>query len=263
VTARQPDKGLSGSAEIEGGVMESTDIPFVPAGGVVSAASLESGAVAPGSYVSIRGERLAEGDETATQLPLLSRMKGTEVFVAGRTIPLVSTSKEQVKAFIPFSVGVNGRHQMIVRRGHCMSVPVPLEAAESQPAVFTVDGSGKGPGRIFLLRPGNQQVPVSPESPASAGDTLVIHAAGLGKVDSSMEVGEECHAAMQVRTINPVKVTAGGKEAQVVFAGLLPGMAGLYQVVITLPEGIEPGGEVPLTLTAGGRSSPPVTLAVK
>jgi uncharacterized protein (TIGR03437 family) len=263
LTARQPDKGLEGVAVIEGGVQEPTDTPFVPADGVVSAASLESTPVAPGSFVAIRGERLAEGEETASKLPLASKLQGAEVFVAGRTIPLFSTSPGEVKGFVPYGVAVNGRHQLILRRGHCMSVPVPLEAAPAQPAVFTVDGSGKGQGRIYVLGADNQQTLASPESPAAVGDTIVIYAAGLGKVDAALDAGDEVPASLLVSTLNPVRVTAGGVEAEVAFAGLLPGVAGLYQVIARVPEGLEPSGEVPVILTVGGRSSPPVTMAVK
>jgi uncharacterized protein (TIGR03437 family) len=263
VKAQQPERGIEGVAAIEGGVHEPTDIPFVPAGGVVSAASLEASPVAPGSFVAIRGERLSEGEETASRLPLLPKLQGTEVFVAGRTIPLFSTSQGEVKAFVPYGVAVNGRHQMILRRGHCMSVPLPLEAAAAQPAVFTVDGTGKGQGRIFVVGAENQQVLAGPESPAKAGDTVIIYAAGLGKVDAALEVGEEVPESVQACTVNPVTVTFGGVEARVSFAGLLPGVAGLYQVVATVPEGVTPGDKVPVVLTTGGRSSPPVTVALR
>jgi hypothetical protein len=64
-------------------------------------------------------------------------------------------------------------------------------------------------------------------------------------------------------TVNPVTVTIGGNPAQVLFAGLAPGYAGLYQVNVVVPEGVTPGANVPVILTTAAFSSPPVTVAVQ
>jgi adhesin/invasin len=60
-----------------------------------------------------------------------------------------------------------------------------------------------------------------------------------------------------------VTVTIGGNPAQVLFAGLAPGYAGLYQVNVVVPEGVTPGANVPAILTTAAFSSPPVTVAVQ
>jgi hypothetical protein len=65
------------------------------------------------------------------------------------------------------------------------------------------------------------------------------------------------------RVVNEVKVTIGGLEAQVQFAGSTPGLAGLYQVNAVVSQGVTPGNEVPVVLTVAGQQSPPVTMAVK
>lgn len=64
-------------------------------------------------------------------------------------------------------------------------------------------------------------------------------------------------------TVNPVSVTIGGQEAQVIFAGLAPGFAGLYQVNAIVPPGINASNEAPVSLTVAGQASPPVTMAVR
>ena len=46
------------------------------------------------------------------------------------------------------------------------------------------------------------------------------------------------------------------------YAGLSPGFVGLYQVNVTIPEGVPAGGEVPLTLAIGGLPANTVTIAV-
>ena len=49
-------------------------------------------------------------------------------------------------------------------------------------------------------------------------------------------------------------MTIGGVPAQVAFAGLTPGFAGLYQVNAVLPAGVASGSQVPVTVSVNGRA---------
>lgn len=55
----------------------------------------------------------------------------------------------------------------------------------------------------------------------------------------------------------------GGRAATVQFAGLAPGLAGLYQVDVTVPTGITASIGIPVVLTVGNVSSPPVTVLIQ
>jgi uncharacterized protein (TIGR03437 family) len=61
----------------------------------------------------------------------------------------------------------------------------------------------------------------------------------------------------------PVSVTIGAQSAAVSFAGLAPGLAGVYQVNALVPAGVTPGDEVPVVITQGGAQSNTVTIAVR
>jgi uncharacterized protein (TIGR03437 family) len=65
------------------------------------------------------------------------------------------------------------------------------------------------------------------------------------------------------RTVNTPRVTIGGVEARVLFSGLTPGSAGLYQINAIVPSGITPGNEVPVVIEIAGQASPAVTMAVR
>jgi uncharacterized protein (TIGR03437 family) len=65
------------------------------------------------------------------------------------------------------------------------------------------------------------------------------------------------------KTTSTVTVTIGGVSAEVPFAGLAPGLVGLYQVNAIVPAGITPGSQVPLILSAAGAASIPVTVSIQ
>jgi uncharacterized protein (TIGR03437 family) len=57
------------------------------------------------------------------------------------------------------------------------------------------------------------------------------------------------------RTTGMVTVTVGGLPAPVAFAGLTPGSAGLYQVNVSVPAGVQPGDQIPVSVSVDGKSS--------
>lgn len=55
----------------------------------------------------------------------------------------------------------------------------------------------------------------------------------------------------------------GGKNAPVSFAGLVPGLVGLYQINAQVPPGVQPGDSVPVTVSVSGQMSPSAQIAVR
>jgi uncharacterized protein (TIGR03437 family) len=103
---------------------------------------------------------------------------------------------------------------------------------------------------------------IDAQHPVSVGDTLVIYCTGLGPVDQSVTAGSASPSSPPAKTVNPVTVTVGGKNASVKFAGLAPGLA-VYQVNVVVPSGVASGKSVPVVLSTAGLQSGPVTIVVK
>jgi uncharacterized protein (TIGR03437 family) len=167
-----------------------------------------------------------------------------------------------VTAQVPYEVSVDTTLQLIVQRGTTYSVPVQIDMAQAQPAVFS---SGDTPGSAGLIQvyplTGGQPYFASPSAPAHAGDTIVLYCTGLGLVNPSATDGA---APQQLSsTLSKPQLMVGGQAAHVSFAGLTPGFAGLYQVNAVVPSGVQAGANLPVTLAIDGQTSPLVTLAIQ
>ena len=90
---------------------------------------------------------------------------------------------------------------------------------------------------------------------------MQIFATGLGNVMPSVPSGQPAPFFTLSRTTSLVEVTMNGVPADVDFAGLAPGWAGLYQVNARVPEGI--AGTVGVVLVADGVVSNTVTMEVE
>lgn len=135
---------------------------------------------------------------------------------------------------MPYGLPVNRPLQLLVAANGSYALPETVLRIRP-PAIFTQNETGSGPGAIC---------------------------AGLGDVIPAVSAGSAAPVSTLSRTVNPVAVTIGGQPAQVSFAGLAPGFAGLYQVNAVAPSGIAPAANVPVILSAAGASSPPVTVAL-
>jgi uncharacterized protein (TIGR03437 family) len=255
---------LVGKASIGGSSQANATTPSVKDGGVISAVSFSPLApLAPGSLASISGSNLASSASLSTQPPLNTQLNGTQAIIAGRSMPLFSTADGQINGVIPFDVPVNSTHQLIIQRGNAYSVPVNVTVATAGPAVFTQDMSGTGAASVVGTDANGNQYVVNDDNPASEGDTLVITCAGLGAVDPPVASGIAAPDSPASATTNPVTVTIGGQDAPVAFAGLTPGLVGIYQVNTAVPSGVTPG-DAPLVVNVAGQSSQPaVTIAVQ
>ncbi len=245
---------LSGSVQVTGLVGTNPNVPLVSSGGVLSSGDYTS-SPALGLLVSIFGTALADGQVSAGSLPLSGQLGSTSVVVSGEQLPVQYVSDSQVNVIIPYDLAVNAPHQLIVLRGNAISVPVPIAVFDSQPAILATAGNGIGQGHIYKVDASGNQVLADANSPAGAGDTLVIYTVGLGAIAPPVTAGDATPLTPLSRTTATTTLTIGGQQATVFFAGLTPGSAGLYQVDAIVPAGITPGGQVPVSVSVGCKSS--------
>jgi uncharacterized protein (TIGR03437 family) len=254
--------GAEGLALLPGSVIAGSAVPLIASDGVRDAAS-GSDIVAPGDFISIYGSDLAGGTTVTDLVPFPTSLGNVQATLGGEPLPLYFTASGQIDAIVPFDVPLNGTLQVIVQNGTALSQPEAVVVAAAAPAVFTQNQSGSGPGAILGQKPGKVAALNTAANPASAGDALLIFCTGLGTVTPPVTAGSAASTTILSSTDNPVTVTVGGKDAQVLFAGLAPGFVGLYQVNVIVPSGIGAADDVPVVLTEAGATSAPVTVAIK
>jgi len=251
-----------GVTTISGSAPANLNVPIVFNGGVVGTASYVA-SPAPGTLISLFGAELADDLFISTLVPRPTQILTTQVLLGGRNLPLLFVSKGQINALVPYELKSNTTHSLIVKRGNAISTPETLTVLDSQPAVFTLDQSGKGQGHIYRATSSGLQILAATGAAVTAGDVLVVYCAGLGEVNPPSVAGSPARTDVLQNTANRVTATIGGVNATVQFAGLTPSFTGLYQVNLMVPGGVTPGAAVELLLSSAGQVSKAVTLAVR
>ena len=216
--------------------------------------------LAPGAFAAIFGANLSSGLAESTKLPLSLQLGDTSAILGGKELPLLFTSGGQVNVVVPFDVPGNSTQQLVIQKGSAISIPQSVVIADAQPAIFTQNGFGTGAALINVYKPDGTALPNN--SPVSAGDVIILYCSGLGAVNPPVAAGSQTPTSPLSNTVNPVTVTIGQAQAKVLFAGLTPSFAQLYQVNVQIPTGLKSGSAV-LTLSVAGQPSAPVSITVK
>ncbi len=235
-------------------------IPDVNPAGVVNAASFQGTAgVSPGSIVSIFGVSLSSSNSAvATSVPLPTELGGTKIVLNNVEIPLFFSSPMQLNAQIPYDAAFDTTLTATPRVDGIGGQPFLLRVSQFSPGLFTRSQDGRG-AAAALHADGSV---VAADSPAGAGETVLLYGTGLGPVSNPPGLGRPAISDPLSFTTTTPSVLVAGREAGVTFSGLAPGFVGLYQVNVTLPTGLA-AGDQPLILTIGGVSSNTVTLPIR
>lgn len=218
---------------------------FVNPQGVVNAASFApvGAPLSPGGFFTIFGSGLAAGTVVAQSLPFPTTLGGVQVLVNNVAAPLYLVSANQISALVPLAAS-GTTASIVVVNGAQRSNTADIPLARSSPGIFTIPPAGTGPAALlhadFSL--------VSAASPARRGETLLLFLTGLGPVTPTIADGAAAPSNPLSVVPGLVKVFVGGREAAIIFKGLAPGLAGLYQINFTIPLSAPTGQSVPLAI---------------
>lgn len=212
---------------------------------VVSAASYTGGTIAPESIVAAYGEALGSGPVTVKD------SAGWE-----RKAEVLGVAPAQVNFVVPAGTAP-GRAEVAVANavGDMLVEPVA-------PGLFSANADGKGVAAA---------VAVHVKSDGSQASELVF---GCGPAPGSciatpIELGTAseqvylCLYGTGIRNrsgLQDVTALIGGEKAEVLYAGLQAGFAGLDQVNLKIPPTLRGRGEVAVSLAVSGKSANLVTV---
>lgn len=235
---------------------------------VENAASGHSPAgIAPGSLVAIRGSAFAryEGEriESSPPRPLgLSRKGVTVAFdapAAGLGAPgrVVEAGPDRIVVQVPWELAGQERAYVKVRSG-ARSEPFPVHLAEVDPGIYHNAAEFDELGIVRAFRANGSRI--SRTWPARPGETVRIRMTGNGPVQTPLPTGTPA-AEPNSLVYRPI-VRVDSAEAEVLDAGLVPGLAGVYEVRLIVPVDA-PRGDRALTVEINGAVSNTVRLPVR
>lgn len=229
-------------------------------GAVVNSATGVSGPIAPGEVVVLYGSQLGPGTlqsyTVGSNGTIATSLGGTRILFNGIPAPIIYTWANQAAVVVPFEV-IPGQAQIVAQYQNQTSAVFTVTVVAASPGIFTADSSGQGQAAAL-----NQDGSLNGAgNPAQAGSIVTIYMTGAGQAAPGVD-GTITTFSSELTPL-PV-VTIGGQSGTIQFAGDAPGeVAGVVQINVQIPTGIQPGASVPVTVTLGGATSPSgVTIAV-
>jgi uncharacterized protein (TIGR03437 family) len=220
-------------------------------GSVRSAASEAIESVSPGKIVVIYGVGMGPA-QLSRNVPrngaYPKNVGGTQVLFDGVAAPIIYSSATQVAVAVPYQLSAPTT-AMTIQYGGASSLPYTLNVAPASPGVFSANGTGAG--QVAAV---NADGTINDAThPTRPGEFVSFYATGDGLENPPQSDGNVTPVlGPYPRPVLPANVEVGGIPATVLYAGAAPGeIAGLMQIVIQVPAGIQPGGYVPVQLFVG------------
>jgi uncharacterized protein (TIGR03437 family) len=250
--------GVDGSIQVQA---TSTAAVSIRQDGVLNAASLRPGSIAPGEIITLIGSSIGPASPAVNQGSTIgTTLGGTRLLLNGLAAPLLYASSDQINAVVPYDLS-GTTAQLVIEAHRQKHAELTLPVTEVAPAVFTLDSSGSGPGAVL-----NQDYTVNtPSNPAPRGSVVSLFATGAGQTDPSGTDAQIADRTTLARPVLPVSVQIGGMAVETLYAGTAPGLiSNLLQVNVRVPDDITPAYTVPVSIQIGSvRSQAGVTIAVK
>jgi uncharacterized protein (TIGR03437 family) len=222
-----------------------TAIATAPAIGLVANAEGENAAIAPNTWLEIKGTNLARAGDTriwqtsdfvANKMP--TQLDGVSVTVNGKTAFVYYISPTQVNVLTPPDA-ISGPVQVVLTyNGSSASYTAPAQA--TSPSFFVLDTAGN----VAAIHVNGTLIHSA--TPATAGETIVVYANGFGPTTVPVVSGSTSQSG-NLAPMPTVKI--GGLTATVTFAGLVA--PGQYQFNVMVPPAT-PSGNQSITATLNG-----------
>jgi uncharacterized protein (TIGR03437 family) len=199
---------------------------------------------APGALITLTGANLGSSSQASAPTaasPLPRSLSNTYVAVNGVRAPLLTTAAGQIEFQMPDDLPAGGANVVVAVAGEMSNT-------------FLTGVQAALPQVLALLHLSNGAA-VTAADPAVAGETLVVYLAGLGATTVDVPFGSPAPSEPPAITAITPQITLGNTPMTVVSSELTPGLIGLYQVTVTMPDAVPEGSSASLNITAGSASA--------
>ncbi len=227
--------------------------------GVVNAASYQpiTASIAPGELLTLFGTGLASSTLTTqggNAFPL--SLGGVSVTIDGIKCPIYYVSSTQLSVVVPYEVASNmtGLANIQVTNNNTASNVVQMYLTDAAPGAFSQTANGIGLAAALHAATGAE---ITLSNPMQPGEYISLYLTGLGPVSptvtdgalgpsSTLSIADVYNAGNLTVLFNDFGPNGStGNQGTVNFAGLAPGLAGLYQINVQVPtSGLASGDNV-------------------
>ncbi len=209
---------------------------------------------APGLLTHVRpGEGTSFGDQSAVfsdlPNPMPTSLGDFSVLVNGTPSPIQSVSPTQISFLIPQSAPLSGEAEVSVQRTSTGQVvgTTTIQMSAVAPAFFTEGGEGRGQIQATNLDDG---IANSPVNPVAIGSDIALFGTGLGLVPGAPPDGlVTTDPAPSPAAVRVLIQNQNLPEENIKYSGLAPGLVGVWQLTIKIPDFVRPGPSVPVAAT--------------
>ncbi len=228
---------------------------FINPVGIFNAASLQpiTASLAPGELILLTGSGLANTSQSmAGGQAFPTTLANVQVTVNQIPCAIYFVSPTEIAAIVPYELASNqtGLANIQVINGSATSNVVQMYFDDSAPGAFSQGQDGIGYAAATHAATGQ---PVTSSNPAQGGETIVFYLTGLGTVSPAIQDGavgpssplsySDLFDAGNLAVYFFDFTTGGSAQGNVAYAGLVPTLAGLYQINVQVPStgGLGPG----------------------
>jgi uncharacterized protein (TIGR03437 family) len=188
----------------------------------------------PGSLLRVVGSGLADGVAAGT-VPLPGALGGVQVKLGGVPMPLALVSPTGIRWQVPWDWPAGDTPFQLI------SGKSPFEGSPETLSVSPVSPNFYGDAGNILAVHSPWDALVTEQNPAQPGEVLHLYLSGLGPVTPPVATGVPSPAGPLARVITIPRCQfwdGGPNDAEVLYAGLAPGMIGIYQMELRVPSGL-------------------------
>ncbi len=152
-----------------------------------------------------------------------------------------------------------------------LNVQIPYETTANSPAVLSINNNGQVTTQTFQVAaaaPGiftDSTGALVPTPSAAPGQEVAFYITGAGAVSPAISDGAAPAASTVLADLpkpeQATTVTIGGVQAAIDFIGIPPGLVGVTQINVQVPNGIAAGAQ-PVVVTVDGVASPAATIRI-